>query len=155
MSRPKVCSFFCMPALNKNIQIQLFESFCKKSQIDGKEIEATIGDKKLMLKVAATPQSQAKGFMHGEEPDETHGIIFIYEEPGDLSFWMKDVPFDLDIIFFDEECNYLSHQTMNAYNGERDHQLPRYECRDNARYAVEVCGGWFKKHGSKECKLNF
>jgi uncharacterized membrane protein (UPF0127 family) len=144
-----------MPQLTKNESIYLFEAFCQKNAIDGKEIEASIDGHKLMLKVAATPQSQAKGFMHGKEPNDKSGIIFVYEEPGSLSFWMKNVPFDLDIIFFDENCNYLSHKTMKAYNGEMDHQLPRYECRDNARYAVEVCGGWFKKYGSKNCKLVF
>jgi uncharacterized membrane protein (UPF0127 family) len=144
-----------MPQIPTAGSIYLFETFCQKSAIDGKEIEASIGEHKLMLKVAATPQSQAKGYMHSEEPDEKSGIIFVYEEPGALSFWMKNVPFDLDIIFFDEEGNYLSHQTMTAYKGERDHSLPRYECRDNARYAVEVCGGWFKKHGSNNCRLHF
>ena len=155
MSGPKVRSFFCMPQILKRRDIALFESFCKKSQIDGKEIEARVGDKKLLLKVASTPHSQAKGFMHGEEPTEDTGIIFVYEQPESLSFWMKNVNFDLDIIFFDEFGEYIEHQTMNRYSGESDHSLPRYNCKGEARYAVEVCGGWFEKYGSKNCKLEF
>ena len=87
----------------------MFESFCKKNQIDGKEIEAKIGDSTLLLKVAATPESQSRGFMNHSEPNEKHGIIFVYDEPSPQSFWMKNVPFDLDIIFFDDLGEYIEH----------------------------------------------
>lgn len=155
MSGPKVRSFFCMPQIKKNKEIALFESFCKKTQIDGKEIEARVGEKKLLLKVASTEESQAKGFMNGVEPEEGTGIIFVYDKPGPLSFWMKNVPFDLDIIFFDEMGDYIEHQTMKKYRGEPDHSIPRYNCSQDSQYAVEVLGGWFEKYGSKNCKLEF
>lgn len=144
-----------MPHINNNQHIFLFESFCKKNQIDGKEIEAKIGDSTVLLKVAATPQSQSKGYMHSNQPDENSGIIFVYDEPAPQSFWMKNVPFDLDIIFFDDLGEYIEHHTMAAYRGEKDNHLPRYGCKKMARYAVELCGGWFKKHGSQDCKLSF
>jgi uncharacterized membrane protein (UPF0127 family) len=155
MSGLKVRSFFYMPHTPKNSYIELFESFCKKTQIDGKDIEAKLGKHKLILKVASTAESQAKGYMHSKQPDEKSGMIFIYEKPASLSFWMKNVPFDLDIIFFNEVCEYIKHQTMKKYRGEPDHLLPRYDCGADARYAVEVCGGWFEKYGSPDCKLEF
>ena len=142
-----------LPKLNESII--LFESFCKKSQIDGKEIEATIGDTAVKLKVASTQESQAKGFMNGEEPSNNTGIIFVYDSPKILNFWMKNVGFDLDIIFFDDNGDYISHETMKKYNGENDSELPRYTCNKKARYAVELKSGWFKKYGSDNCKLSF
>jgi len=143
-----------MSEYRHNKTVPLFEEFCKKNQVDGKEIDAKIAGKTLRLKVAATAQSQAKGFMGAtSEPEEGEGIIFIYDGNQPLSFWMKDVRFPLDIIFFDSAMRYVGHETMVPTTGEADHKLPRYFSKKPARFAVELTAGWFDKHGSDNCDL--
>lgn len=144
-----------MSAIKKNKPIPLFESFNRMTGFDGKRIVSHIGDSKLYTKIASTPQSQEMGYMNGEEPTHDEGIIFVYSEPAILQFWMKQVPFDLDIIFFDGDLNYVSHDTMKRWNGESDHELPRYSSKLPAVYAVETKSGWFEKYGSTDCKLSF
>jgi uncharacterized membrane protein (UPF0127 family) len=144
-----------MAAIKKNKPVPLFESFNRMTQFDGKRILAKLAGKDLVLNVASTPESQERGYMNGVEPSEKEGIIFVYPESATLQFWMKNVNFDLDIIFFDSNMNYVSHQTMSKYNGESDHELTRYMPTMPSMYAVETKAGWFEKYGSPDCKLSF
>lgn len=140
----------------KNKTIQLFEAYCRKMDIDGKEIEATVSGIPLTLKVAATPQSQAKGYMEIEDsPLDNMGMLFVYDEDQPLSFWMKNVKFPLDIIFFDSEMNYINHETMDSAHDADDHQVPQYHSKKPARFAVELPAGWCEKNMTSDCKLSF
>jgi uncharacterized membrane protein (UPF0127 family) len=59
------------------------------------------GSKKLAFKVelADTPEAQARGLMFRTELGDFEGMIFPSAEPGPRSFWMKNTPLSLDIIF--------------------------------------------------------
>lgn len=134
--------------------IPLFESFCRKNQVDGKNIRVEVGGNPLDVKVATTPRSQSQGYMGAEsEPKDGEGILFVYDVEAPLSFWMKNVKFPLDIMFFDSNFDLVDHQTMEPTNGEPDHRLPRYISSKPARFAVEVKSGWCKKNLSPGCKL--
>ena len=144
-----------MGAVSKSRYFPLFEEYCKRNDIDGKQITAVISNVPLKLTVASTPQSQAKGFMHGKEPGKNEGILFIYDEDQPLSFWMKNVPFSLDIIFFDSSMNYIDHKTMDPGHDVDDHNQPQYHSKEPARFAVEVEAGWCEKNMTSNCKLSF
>ena len=52
-------------------QLSLFETFCRKSQVDGKVITVEVNGKPINVKVATTPKSQEQGYMGAElEPGE-------------------------------------------------------------------------------------
>lgn len=59
------------------------------------------GDKLLAFKVelAASPQAQAKGLMFRTELGDDEGMLFPSAVPEPRSFWMKNTPLSLDIIF--------------------------------------------------------
>jgi uncharacterized membrane protein (UPF0127 family) len=104
--------------------------------------------------VATTPRSQAKGYMGAtEEPKDGEGILFVYDGEDTRSFWMKDVPFALDIIFFDGDANYIGHETMDQFDDSPDHLLPRYFSKKPARFAVEVKSGWCDQNIDGDCSL--
>lgn len=133
--------------------IRLYEDHCKKMDVDGKDIIAKIGDKEVKLKVATTPESQSKGYMHSEGPIDGEGMLFVYDEDQPLSFWMKNVKVPLDIIFFDSNMNLIDHLTMDPDDGSED--LPKYASKEPARFAVELPKGWCEKNLDKEnCKLS-
>ncbi|GAB4479820.1 MAG: hypothetical protein OHK0018_11180 [Erythrobacter tepidarius] len=59
------------------------------------------GDRKIPFKVelAASPEAQARGLMFRTELGDFEGMIFPSGTPQPRSFWMKNTPLSLDIIF--------------------------------------------------------
>jgi len=145
-----------MSSITKSTNIPLFEEYCKKSAIDGKEIEAEISGIPLKLVVASTSQSQMKGYSDSKaSPSGDNGMLFIYDDDQPLSFWMKGVKFGLDIIFFDNSMQYIDHHTMEPGHEVEEKNLPKYQSRKPARFAVELPSGWCEKNMDSDCKLSF
>lgn len=59
------------------------------------------GDRRLpfRVEVAASPEAQARGLMFRTELGDDEGMLFPSAVPGPRSFWMKNTPLSLDIIF--------------------------------------------------------
>lgn len=138
-----------------NINIPLFEGFCRKNQIDGKKIVGSISGVPVKLKVAANEDTKAEGLMNSGEPQDNEGMLFIYDIDEPIQFWMKNVKFPLDILFFDSNMNLINYKTMEPYRGESDENLPRYSSDRPARFAVELRSGWCKDNLKDNCKLKF
>jgi uncharacterized membrane protein (UPF0127 family) len=51
------------------------------------------------LEVAQTPQQQAMGLMYRTALADNRGMLFPFNPPQPVSFWMKNVPVPLDMIF--------------------------------------------------------
>jgi uncharacterized membrane protein (UPF0127 family) len=51
------------------------------------------------VEVAATPEQQEIGLMFRRSVAADHGMIFPYNPPQNVSFWMKNTLIPLDIIF--------------------------------------------------------
>jgi uncharacterized protein len=68
------------------------------------------GGKKLPFKVelADTPEAQAKGLMFRTELGDNEGMIFPSGTPQQRSFWMKNTPLSLDIIFIGADGRILN-----------------------------------------------
>ena len=45
--------------------------------------------------------------MGRESLPEDQGMLFIYDEPQDLSYWMKNTLISLDIIFIDDDMEVV------------------------------------------------
>jgi uncharacterized membrane protein (UPF0127 family) len=55
-----------------------------------------------IVEVADTVWSRARGLMHHSAIDERSGMLFLYKNEEQVSFWMKNVSFPLDIIFVNQ-----------------------------------------------------
>ena len=51
------------------------------------------------MEVARTPEQQAKGLMFRQSIAPDRGMIFPYDTPTDVSFWMKNTLIPLDLVF--------------------------------------------------------
>ncbi len=60
---------------------------------------ATVKDQKLELEVAQTKEQQAMGLMYRNSLPDNRGMLFPFAPPQRVSFWMKNVPISLDMIF--------------------------------------------------------
>lgn len=57
------------------------------------------GDHDYVLEIAASPEEQACGLMFREFMPKNVGMIFPFKPPRDTSFWMRNTPLPLDLIF--------------------------------------------------------
>ena len=69
----------------------------------GERITATVNGSRLYLEVASTESARAQGLMYRKELARDAGMVFIFPETAQHSFWMKNTPLSLDIIFLDQE----------------------------------------------------
>ena len=51
------------------------------------------------VELARTPQEQARGLMFRTEMGADEGMLFPYDQPHVLSFWMRNTVLSLDIVF--------------------------------------------------------
>lgn len=57
------------------------------------------GQAKFTVDVADDPQERARGLMFVEQMPTLTGMLFVYERPQAVSFWMKNTLIPLDMIF--------------------------------------------------------
>ncbi len=108
----------------------------------------------LQLEIAKSERERGIGLMHRNSLSHPHGMLFIFEDPRPLSFWMKNVPFDIDIGFFDSKGVLINTHTMHGTSLlQMDKSLPSYKSKGPSLYAVEVEKGFFEKHKKRPCKI--
>jgi hypothetical protein len=61
--------------------------------------QVKVADRVIQLEVAETPDQQAKGLMYREQLPDDRGMLFPFEPPRTVSFWMKNVRINLDMVF--------------------------------------------------------
>ena len=54
------------------------------------------------VEIRDTPEERTLGLMFRESLDEKAGMLFIFEQPGEYSFWMKNMKISIDMIFLNE-----------------------------------------------------
>lgn len=90
-----------------------------------------IGNKEYNVKEVTTPEDKAKGLQGVESLPEDEGMLFIFDPPEDVKFWMKDTLIPLDIIFINED-----QEVVKVYQG-----IPNDETLievPNIAYVLEV-----------------
>ncbi len=66
------------------------------------------------VEVADTPQAQSRGLMFRTELGPNEGMVFPYSAPQMLSFWMKNTPLPLDIIFIGADGKIVNIAAMTT-----------------------------------------
>lgn len=99
----------------------------------------------LSVEVADTSWSRAKGLMYREALDEESGMLFVYDRPRTVTFWMKNVAFPLDLLFIDasgEVVRIVDHAAPDDWT-----PIPS---RDAVSSVLEIAGGASKRAQIRE-----
>jgi len=96
----------------------------------------------LTVELATTPTSRSCGLSHREELPDNHGMLFVFAEHRNHTFWMKDTSIALSIAFLDDSGQIFSIQDMTPIQ-----TAEQYSSGSPASYALEVNQGWFRRHG--------
>lgn len=61
------------------------------------------GEAQFRVEIADDAREQSQGLMHRESLPMSSGMLFLYDRPQALSFWMRNTLIELDMIFIDPE----------------------------------------------------
>lgn len=118
------------------------------------EVKATItsGEGKVCevcLLAATTPEQHARGLMEVTDPalGGYDGMVFVYDQPVDGSFWMRNTPMPLSIAYFDSSGTLVSSADMAPCQDTPS--CPGYPAARPFTYAVEVPQGKLADVGVK------
>ena len=95
---------------------------------------------RFQVEVADTPAGREKGLMYREAMPRYSGMLFVYETPQPVAFWMENTLIPLDMLFFDP-AGRLTRIHENAKPLDRT-AIPG---GDNVLYVLEINGGMAKK----------
>ncbi|WP_299404285.1 DUF192 domain-containing protein [uncultured Roseobacter sp.] len=59
------------------------------------------GQARFAVEIADDVEERAQGLMHRESMPTSAGMLFVYERPQTLSFWMRNTLIELDMLFID------------------------------------------------------
>lgn len=97
-------------------------------------VSIEVNDKVYKVKIADTEELRETGLQNIEKLPKDEGMLFVFDEPQEVSFWMKDTLINLDIIFIDEYGDVIKVKTGYA-NTEETHRC------DNVKYVLELNQG--------------
>lgn len=101
--------------------------------------EITIGNTTITAWIANTEQSRETGLMNISNLSERNGMLFVFDEPGVYSFWMKNTLVPLDILFVSSNMTIVNVQTMTPCTQD---PCEIYSPPSMVKYAIEVNGGF-------------
>lgn len=113
--------------------------------VDFVDIRTEQSSLRFRVEVADTPESRAQGLMFRESMPRFSGMLFVYEAPGPVAFWMRNTLIPLDMLFFDPS-GLLTHVHANARPLDET-PIPGGE---NVLYVLEINGGLAETLGIAE-----
>lgn len=105
------------------------------------------------LIVLDTQESRVRGLSGVEFLPETEGRLFDFYTPSRYCIWMKDMNFDLDIVWVNE-----AKQVIDIKEGISPESYPQKFCNESqpSRYVIEVNGGVADRAGLRiGSQMNF
>lgn len=95
------------------------------------------------VQYAITPTEKERGLMHTRFLPANQGMVFVYDTPQHVSFWMKNTLIPLDIIFIDQ-TNSIS----KIHHFARPHDTTPISS-NNTIMVLEINGGLSRQKGIK------
>lgn len=74
-------------------------ALCREDRV---ELRGDWGTVRFRVEIADDRRERAQGLMHVEQMARLAGMLFIYERPQMVSFWMENTLIPLDLIFMDQ-----------------------------------------------------
>ncbi len=113
-----------------------------------------LGGQALDVEIADTPKTRETGLMGRSFMEDGRGMLFVFDKPEILSFWMKNTRIPLSIGFFDEKKRLI--ETVEMAVPLPGAPLAVYRSSKPSLYALEVPAQWFsKKRIEKGAEFSF
>jgi len=93
------------------------------------------------VELAVTPETRTRGLMYRRNLPSDAGMLFVFPETSQYSFWMKNTPLALDMIFIDEQL-----RVVGLVENAVPFSLAPLSVGKPSRYVLEVHAGFGKRH---------
>jgi uncharacterized membrane protein (UPF0127 family) len=104
-------------------------------------IRLNAGIHNIMAEVARTPDERGTGLMFRSALGSNDGMLFVFEEPGQQCFWMKNTLVPLSVAFVADDGSIVNIEQMKPQT------LDSHCSTRPVRYVLEMNEGWFAKRG--------
>jgi uncharacterized membrane protein (UPF0127 family) len=93
----------------------------------------------LKVELAVSDDERSRGLMFRKSLGKEEGMLFVFDELGYHSMWMKDTLIPLSVAFIDGEGKIINILDMEPQT------LDTHSAAGPARYAIETNKGWFEE----------
>lgn len=104
-------------------------------------IKLRAGSAELTAEVAGTQQEREKGLMRRSSLGDGEGMLFVYENPQQVAFYMKDTFIPLSCAFIDTDGAILEIHDLEPLD-----ETPVVSASSEVRFVLEVNRGWFARN---------
>lgn len=104
----------------------------------------SIGGVLIDVEIASNDEQRELGLSNRASLAEGKGMLFVFDPPRDVGFWMKDMNFSLDMIFANTDgviLNIAHDVSPDTYPNQLFHSA------GEVRYVLEVPAGYAEKEG--------
>jgi uncharacterized membrane protein (UPF0127 family) len=127
----------------------LVPAAAQEPQTDLPRVRLSAGLYQIDAQVAHTPDQRMIGLMFRKEMPQHEGMLFVFEQPSEQCFWMKNTLLPLSAAFIDDSGTVVNVEEMKPQT------LDSHCSAKPVRYVLEMNQGWFSKKGIKPgAKLN-
>ena len=101
----------------------------------------------LTVELATTPAAQQQGLSDRDSMSADHGMLFIFNQEAEWGFWMHEMRFSLDIIWFNasRQAVFIEQDLLPCTPAV----CPVYTPPVNVMYVLEVNAGFVTTNGVK------
>lgn len=111
-------------------------------------LEIKINDTVIYSQVADTENERSLGLSFTKQLEENAGMLFIFPNISTKNFWMRDMNYNLDILWLDENkiiIGFVENADKNSYFPRRPNDSKIYHSPENTKYVLEVNAGTIEK----------
>ena len=106
-------------------------------------IRLSTGMHVLQVQLAQTPEQQQIGLMFRKTMGTNEGMLFVFDEPRQQCFWMKNTLLPLSVAFIADDGSVVNIDDMKPQT------LDSHCSTRPVRFVLEMNVGWFDKRGIK------
>ena len=149
------------------ILMLIFACSCSSKQ-QTKEVTIAVKGETFTFDLALDFQSRQLGLMHRDKLEDGKGMLFVFTDASERSFWMKNCLFNIDLIFLDSRGTITAVHSMQTEEPKSEiesefayeNRLNHYWSNGPARFAMEFKEGTndqlgFKVNDKLDLDLNY
>ena len=95
------------------------------------------------VEVAVTPEQRRQGLSDRESLESGSGMLFVFESPRFLTFWMVRMQFPLDFVWIRDDCTVgeISRDIPKPPPNADDSEIARVSPSGEVQYVLEINAG--------------